>query len=515
MKNRSRGRKGDLEAREEWTARLNKFAAARSPKQKQAAIEAELKINPGGALRDMLHAWGYSASARGRKSHEAMARQGDAPRKTARERLEETLDDLFGKKPSPIPSLYTKLAGRKDVTVTDACRLVSAMIMTWPEPLRMAGGAKSGDAADKVTAQAEAFVRELLSEVSDERSYEWTASDMDIRGFSLVDEERVGMRHFIKSASENRGALIVSGTRKIILGSDPIDTIRQFHDVTSDFTSKNTEGILIFVFDAAIFEAGREGYDLIYNIGLFSSALTAFALFPDNYDFRYPVEEHKVDWNRWVSLCSRCCAVVRRPTVVDPASGDLLKQKQIDDFVASWQPEQEFEPLKDLKGFIRFESSHVLPETYPPGFVEWYDYQEADLYWDVRVNPDKREPEGLQVSYFVPNPRIFETTKFEPKENQDDRASGSRRGRRSATLLPVEEDFLYVVKRQSPGVRYDDAQRAIYMAARGRLRLDTGTQHEKNLNAAAALRQTGFEVLPINILMSLLPRSLHFAAILS
>ena len=31
-----------------------------------------------------------------------------------------------------------------------------------------------------------------MSYLSNQRSYEWTAQDMEIRGFRLVDEERVG-----------------------------------------------------------------------------------------------------------------------------------------------------------------------------------------------------------------------------------------------------------------------------------------------------------------------------------
>jgi hypothetical protein len=75
----------------------------------------------------------------------------------------------------------------------------------------------------------------------------------------------------------------------------------------------------------------------------------------------------------------------------------------------------------------------------------------------------------------------------------------------------IEEDVFYVVKQNSPGDRYDDAQRAIYMACRGRLNLDCGDLHDRNMNATAALRDVGFEVFPISILLSLFPRALHFA----
>ncbi len=68
MNGRPKGRQGDLIARKEWTARLNRFAAAKTTKQRQAALEPALKINPGGTIREMLQAWGYSASTRGRKS---------------------------------------------------------------------------------------------------------------------------------------------------------------------------------------------------------------------------------------------------------------------------------------------------------------------------------------------------------------------------------------------------------------------------------------------------------------
>mgnify|MGYP001595801058 CR=1 FL=1 len=67
----------------------------------------------------MLEAWGYSASGRGRKKA-GDAEQGGAP---ARERLEHTLKDIFGRDRSPIKSLYPKLAGTTHATVRDAARL--------------------------------------------------------------------------------------------------------------------------------------------------------------------------------------------------------------------------------------------------------------------------------------------------------------------------------------------------------------------------------------------------------
>jgi len=517
MKNRSRGRKGDLEAREEWTARLNKFAAARSPKQKRAAIEPELKINPGGALRDMLHAWGYSASARGRKSHEAMARQGDAPRKTARERLEETLDDLFGKKPSPIPSLYTKLAGRKDVTVTDACRLVSAMIMTWPEPLRMAGGAKSGDAADKVTAQAEAFVRELLSELSDGRSREWTPHDIEIRAFRLVDEERIGLKHFIKEAGKNEGALIVAGARNILIGTHPVNIIRDFHNITNDFIQPNHKGILIFVMDSALFEAGAEGFTLLYNIGLLASAVTAFALFPPDYEYRYPIQQHRVDLNRWEMLRKKCCVVMRKPPIISPDNGDIYKSKDIDIFRKKWDFLEDFPKLDGLKGFVRFDAEHVLPREYPQNVNNKSDLFRAELYWDVIVRPKQNYNEGMNVQYFVPSAEVFSASIDAQQRGladfQHSTDEATTRGRRATKYLPIEEDLNYVIRQASPGPRYDDAQTAIYMAARGRLNLDTDSQHDKNMNAAAALRELGFEVLPISTMIAFFPKMLELLSV--
>jgi hypothetical protein len=499
MNGRPKGRQGDLIARKEWTARLNRFAAAKTSKQRQAIIETTLKINPGGTVRDMLQAWGYSASARGRK-----AKQTTESATPARERLELALAALFGKTPSPVPSLYAKLAGRVHTTVKDACRIVAALIYEWPEPLGLLQGATAKASRGVASLIAESFIRELLVELSSGRSLDWTAGEIDVRVFRLLDEERIGASTFINEAGETEGALIIAGAKSILIGTHPVDAIRQFHSLTSRFIAEGHKGILIFVFNSALFEAGKDGFNLLYNIGLLSTAMTAFALFPENYDYQHPIQEHKVNWTAWRALSKRCCVVIRKPPLVDPATGRFLKQHKFDEFVASWRPEQKFDNLGELRGFVRFDSDHILPRTYPPEFGE--AVHGKDLYWDVIVRPAGAEPEGLQVQYFIPPLWQIEAT-------AESHERGNKRGGRPATkTISIEEDLSYVVRQESPGPRYDDAHRTMYMAARGRLGLDTTSAHALNLNAAAALRQIGYEVLPISTMLSLFPRALHFAA---
>jgi hypothetical protein len=504
MNGRPKGRQRDLIARKEWTARLNRFAAAKTSKQRQATIETALKINPGGTLREMLQAWGYSASARGRKAKQSAEEKSATP---ARERLELTLATLFGKTPSPVPSLYAKLAGRVDTTVKDACRIVAALIFAWPESLGVLHGTTSKKARDAACSLAELFIRELLTELSGGRSREWAAGDMDIRVFRLVDEERVGVSQFIKGAGEEEGALIVAGARNILIGTHPVDVIREFHRVTSQFVGKDHKGLLIFVLNAAIFESGPEGFNLINNIGLLAAAVTAFALMPGDYNYINPIQDYKVDWSAWRTLSSRCCVVLRKPPLIDPSTGQFLKPHRFDDFIAGWRPEQKFDRLGELRGFVRFDSNHVLPRTYPSKFGE--DVLGKDLYWDVLVRPTQSELDGLGVQYFIaPLPQTAKTAAALRGSEEPQR----ERGRPALTTMSIEEDFFYVIRKESPGPHYDDAQRAIYMAARGRLNLDQGERHGQNLNAAAALRQIGYEVLPISIMLSLFPRALHFAA---
>ncbi|NJM34530.1 MAG: hypothetical protein HC850_07270 [Rhodomicrobium sp.] len=434
----------------------------------------------------------------------------------ARERLENALEALFGSAPTPVPSLYSKLAGRQDTTVRDAARIVAALISSWPEPIKLGSTARAGRAADvseSAKSVAEGFVRELLSSLSDGRSWKWSTAEMAARVFRLVDEERIGVAQFIREAGE-KGALIVAGFRNILIGPDPISTIREFHRVTSGFIAENNNGLLIFVFDMAIFEAGEHGFNIVYNLGLLSSAIIGFALFDDDYKIDQPIIQRKVDWSRWRMLAKRCCVVIRKPPLIDPASGALIKRDRLDEFIASWRPRQEFAHLAELKGFIRFDSGHVLPRRYPDEISEDDTLKGRDLYWDVVIEPKGNQPLGLGVNYFTPatrssgeeaSPASKERTAAEVKEK-------SSRGRPSAKLKPIEEDLFYVVKRKSPGLHYDDAQRAIYMAVRARLNLDTGRRQLENLNAASALRQVGYEVLPISVMLSLFPRALHFAA---
>jgi hypothetical protein len=500
MANGSRVRTPDPAGRQQWTARLNKFAAAKTSKQRQALLDTTLKINPGGTLRDMLAAWGYSASSRGRKAKG----QENGASQPARARLEVALEELFGAKPSPVPSLYAKLAGRLDLTVKDASRIVSALLISWPDRLGIFGGAKTAsNRAGRANEFAETFMRELLCELSMQRSLGWTDSEMAIRVFRLVDEERIGISQFIKEAGETDGALIIGGYRNILIDIDPEETIREFHKITHDFIGPKQKGILIFVFNAAIFEAGKEGFRLLYNIGQLSTAVIAFSMMSPDYDYRNTVQEHRVDWSPWRSFSKRCCVVVRKPSIVDPYSGELLKRDKFDSFIDNWRPDDDFVPLRELQGFVRFDAGHVLPQHYPGAFGGVEGINGRDLYWDVLVRPNLSQGSPLDVQYFIPP-----LQPFNPLNETDDRREP---GRPRAQTRAIEEDAHYVVKQQSPGKLYDDAQRAVYMAARGRLNLDGGDQHHNNLNAAAALRQIGFEVLPISMWLSLFSRTLYEA----
>lgn len=505
MNGRPKGRHGTFQARKEWTARLNRFAAAKTSKQRQAVIEPSFRINPGGTLKDLLMAWGYSASSRGRKAKGAE----DDHDQPSREKLQAVLNELFG--PSAVPSLFKKLAGG-DATVRDACRIAAALLHSWPVSFDDPNAEAARQDSAKARAIAELFIRELLNELSGGRSRAWTEREMEVRGFSLVDEERVGVSQFIKEASETEGALIVAGAKSILLGPDPIEIIRQAHHLLGRFVGGHN-GLLVFVFNSALFEAGKSGFNILYNSALLSTAITGFALFREGYDYQRSIQEHEVDWSFWRQLSRRCCVVLRKPPLIDPQTGKLLKQRNFDDFIAGWRPEQKFDQVGDLRGFVRFDSDHILPRTYPPDFGE--ALLGKDLYWDVLIQPKQDAFEGLAVKYYTPPIHAVE---------QAAKAGGGsdtttavqiprQRGRPSTTMMSVEEDVNYVVARPSPGERYDDAQRAIYMAARGRLNLDEGEKHQQNLNAAAALRQVGgFEVLPISIMVSLFPRALLFAA---
>ena len=206
-----------------------------------------------------------------------------------------------------------------------------------------------------------------------------------------------GSANSSKTRVKNKGALIVAGARNILVGPNPVAIIQQFNELTSEFIGEKHQGILIFAFDAALFEAGEHGFNLLYNIGLLSTAITAFALFQGKYSQSQPIRKHRVDWSRWRILNSRCCVVIRKPSVVDPISGELLKREKFDEFITSWRYEQDFVRLDDLKGFVRFDSGHVMPRTYPPELGDPEALSGRDLYWDVLVRPAHNEPEGLAI----------------------------------------------------------------------------------------------------------------------
>jgi hypothetical protein len=506
MNGRPKGRHGAFLARREWSARLNRYLSGKSDGTRELAIEVRWKTNPGGTVKDVLQAWGYSPSARGRKAKDAPVEKVERP---GRERLELALNELYGTKQTPVPSLYAKLAGRVDTTARDATRIMGALVYSWPEKIEPLEGLSAQRRKEVAQSFADKFIRDLLGELSAGRSHEWTVEEMETRTFRFVDEERVAARTILNEAGASEGALIVAGAKNILIGGLPVDMMRDFHELTSQLVGQDDRRLLIFVFNSAIFEAGKDGFNIIYNIGLLSSAIISFALFPQNYEHRQPIQQHEVDWSAWRALSKRCCVVIRKPPLLDPATGQFKKQFKFDEFISSWRPKQKFDNIAEPVGIFRFDSNHVLPQTYP---FDSHDVAGKDLYWDVIVNLDPDEAQ-LRVQYFIPPVDKIEAAS-ESQEGGERRAALIHRGRPALRASSIEEDAYYLVRKDSPGPRYDDAYRAIYMAGRGRLGLDVddSKRHLENLNAAAALRQTGYEVLPISTMLGLLPRMLHSAA---
>jgi hypothetical protein len=512
MKGSSKRRAAGLATRQEWTARLNRFIEAKTPEEKRAVFEHAQQINPGGTIRSMLEAWGYSASGRGRKPKGTSAADKDV--KPARERLEEALADLYGSESNPVKSLYPKLAGKTFATVRDAERIVAALLWAWPEPLRRDLRGMMEDRRRKARPVAVEFVRALLAELSEGRSWDWKSSDIDLYAFRLADEERIGASQFVKEASEREGALIVASAKHVLVGKNPIEAIRDFRKLTSHFIDEGSKALLIFVFNTGIFDPGDEKYDLLFNLGHLTTAMTAFALFQEELEERQTVRLYTVDWSRWQRLAARCCVVVRRPPLIDPSSGELLTRESFDDFISTWQPARQFESLEHIEPIRSFGGRHILPRAYPAELSGDDMLSRRDFYWDVTVRPCDEAREGLKVEYFIPHAQPATATHA---PNGADAEAGQvvqelgGRGRRPAQTRPIEGETFYVIRKESPGEAYDDAQRTIYRATRGRLHLDTGREHDGNLLAAAALREAGYEVLPIAVAMSLLPRSLYYA----
>ncbi len=173
----------------------------------------------------------------------------------------------------------------------------------------------------------------------------------------------------------------------------------------------------------------------------------------------------------------------------------------------SWRPNRILISLGRCKAFSVLTAATSFRDTYPSKFGA--ALLGRDLYWDVIVRPTQNHPDLLEVQYYIPPNQDADI----PIERWHDENGSARVHEIRATFGNqddfIEEDFLYLVQYESPGAPYDDAQRAIYRAARGRLNLDTGETHLRNLNFAAALRQIGYEVFPISVLLSLFSRMLN------
>lgn len=499
---------------EAWTALFNHLASS-----ERANVYDHLKTyrnNPGGAIKALYRAWSRATSLDARSG----SKGGRGNTEGGRQQLASILKNMYESDKSPVPSLFKKLAGEIPISVRDAIRIVSAFLLEWPGGnLQPVATASRKRAKAKVARElADKFVRQLLHPLN-ERSADWDLDELETRVFILLDEERIGARRFVHEAGKEEGALIVAGSRNVLVGTSPIDTMRQFHELTSQFVGQDNKGILIFVLDAGILEAGDSRFELLQNIGLLSSALTAFALFPSDDEATRALEVSHVDWTRWRAISGRCCLVMRRPPLVDPASGKPLLRKAFDQFINSWNPPLAFERLPQPRGFVPFDASHLLPAYLPLKSVDIQALSGSDLYWDVLIRGDAAEADSLSVRYFVPpSQRLLPVAEplQSPEFGEPDVPSDSRlrsvRGRPPLPAQLIEEDSFYVKSVASPGKKYDQAQKAIYRAARGRLKLDNGATHQENLHAAAVLRELGFEVLPVAIALSILPRALFFAS---
>jgi hypothetical protein len=354
----------------------------------------------------------------------------------------------------------------------------------------------------------------LLAELSSGRSWNWDSHDIEDHGFKLADEERIGILHFIKEAGAREGALISASTKNILVADNPVHAVRNFHSATQDFFEEGGKGLLIFVIDAGIFDAGEDRFSLLYNLGHLTTAVTAFALFQHALEETHTVQLYSVDWSRWQALTGRCCVVMRRPPLVHPDTGELLAREAFDDFVSDWMPRRRFDRLRDIEPVISFDSSHVLPRTYPAELDMHEALSGKDLHWNVTVRPCAEEPDELKVEFFISPAQPVAPTLASENSEVSEIANGKRnkRGRPQELTRAIEGDSFFMIRRPTPGRAYEDAQRAIYMAARARLFLDTGQEHQRNLVAAAALRYLGYEVLPLSVAVALLPRALYFAA---
>jgi hypothetical protein len=197
---------------------------------------------------------------------------------------------------------------------------------------------------------------------------------------------------------------------------------------------------------------------------------------------------------------------MKRPPIINPGSGAFIRPADaFDAHLETLIPDVKVEKLGSLSGYTRVQSEHILPEHYPRAFDDTKGGDNRDLYWDVLVRPSPENPARLNVQYFIPPLQpVVATTEAQ--------TAPRGRGRPPASKLPIDDDLSYLLSKDSPGGTYDDAQQMIYKAARGRLRLDSGALHGENLNAAAALRHLGFEVMELRTMLNLFPLTLLRAA---
>lgn len=488
---------------------------------------------PGLALRVLISTWSKFAKV------EKAVNKGESPevQKVTRDKLTEALNAASAKlswlqsgsmeqgrrKKLPVHNLPAKITGNAPASVEDTIRIVTAMIFHWPHEELPKGGPEYAKLRlaenDSALAQtiAERFVRTLLMPLLGGNAKEWESLDREKRAFRFKDEERISVTTFLEIASTEKGALIIAASKRTFIERDPVDSIKNFAKLADKFSDQDGRGLVIFLINASIFEDLDSRHERLYNLGLLNTAILAYALECNTEIGRSPLAQgsNGGDGEKWRGFARRCCIVMWNPPLIDTTTGLTLAEEGIDKCVGEIGRWQEFGRTQALE---RLRLEHLLPQMLPLGFRDADPISGDAFHCNVRVTEKGNENE-LQVKFFVvPQQEVA------GNGDQDDTKIRSR-GRPIATE-PIEgKRAAYLVDRRptdKPHVsddhqarQYDNAYRAIYLAARGRLAHTTSptvlaSQEEES--AIAALRQEGFEVFPVAIAVSLLPELITAAA---
>lgn len=504
---------------EAWTQVLE--LATNSPETAVKGVRGEI----GRAIRDLVCAWSSHPKHRRAERVELAAalKQLQSDRHTSTRSCPDSRSDK-----AVVSNINEKLSGAAPVTLCDAQWIIAAVTRSWPLRLTL-----FGDPCQTVQAQASLnFASAFLVALVDNNTTGLSAQARDQIAKILAqpaaspgkktpadnwifplstNADSTDALSIVKRAATSMSALIVSSTDSIFIEPDPVDSINNFCEMARLFTNPEQSGILVFVVDANFLRNRdlRSARRNIFNTYTLLAALASFGITGAlNQDIDF-LEKNHDRLHYWSEFTKRCCIILKNFAItrgknmerVFGAELDLEIQKRFN------TKEQYFSDLDEESIVPVLDPAHLLPISLP----KWVKnkkiskpkgQKEENFHrWSVLIQENTQNSKPIVEYYVIPEQNIY---------SKIPNGHSLKSGRRSERKF-ISGGAAYLTKCTPPPdpeitAAYDNAQMTAFWAALGRLgRISPNSPKGRRCSTAIlSLRDAGFEVLPVDIAMTLL-----------